>query len=123
MQNIIEMVERLPEMETGDLSPKVEDTMTLREDVVEPSLPRDEVLKNEAGQILGRFAKDLVGTDDQIAIVSHVKGVSTAVEREKGFRGGSDRGYLCTHCKGRKRHWRFHYRHSGGSNENGPSGG
>lgn len=37
----------------------------------------------EAGQILGRFAKDLVGTDDQIAIVSHVKGVSTAVEREK----------------------------------------
>ena len=46
MQNIIEMVERLPEMETGDLSPKVEDTMTLREDVVEPSLPRDEVLKN-----------------------------------------------------------------------------
>ena len=40
MQNIIEMVERLPEMETG------EDTMTLREDVVEPSLPRDEVLKN-----------------------------------------------------------------------------
>ena len=42
----------------------------------------------EAGQILGRFAKDLVGTDDQIAIVSHVKGVSTAVEREKGFRTG-----------------------------------
>lgn len=46
MQNIIEMVERLPEMETGDLSPKVEDTMTLREDMVEPSLPWDEVLKN-----------------------------------------------------------------------------
>ena len=46
MQNIIEMVERLPEGETGDLAPKVEDTMTLREDVVEPSLPRDEVLKN-----------------------------------------------------------------------------
>ena len=42
----------------------------------------------EAGQILGRFAKDLVGADDQIAIVSHVKGVSTAVEREKGFRTG-----------------------------------
>ncbi len=42
----------------------------------------------EAGQILGRFAKELVGTDDQIAIVSHVKGVSTAVEREKGFRTG-----------------------------------
>ena len=38
MQNFIEMLERLPEMETGELSPKVEDTMTLREDVVEPSL-------------------------------------------------------------------------------------
>ena len=39
----------------------------------------------EAGQLLGRFAKELVGEDDQIAIVSHVKGVSTAVEREKGL--------------------------------------
>ena len=46
MQNIIEMVERLPEMEIGDLSPKVEDTMAVRADVVEPALPRDEVLKN-----------------------------------------------------------------------------
>ena len=42
----------------------------------------------EAGRSFGRFAKDLVGADDQIAIVSHVKGVSTAVEREKGFRTG-----------------------------------
>ena len=42
MQNIIDMVEQLPEMEAGDLSPK----MALREDVVEPSLPREEVLKN-----------------------------------------------------------------------------
>lgn len=53
MQNIIEMVERLPEMETVDLSPKVEDTMTLREDVVEPSLPRDEVLKNAPQVVAG----------------------------------------------------------------------
>ena len=53
MQNIIEMVERLPEMETGDLSPKVEDTMTLCEDVVEPSLPRDEVLKNAPQVVAG----------------------------------------------------------------------
>ena len=34
MQNIIDMVEQLPEMEAGDLSPKVEDAMALREDVV-----------------------------------------------------------------------------------------
>ncbi len=53
MQNIIEMVERLPEMETGDLSPKVEDTMMLREDVVEPSLPRDEVLQNAPQVVAG----------------------------------------------------------------------
>ncbi|MBP3464571.1 MAG: Asp-tRNA(Asn)/Glu-tRNA(Gln) amidotransferase subunit GatC [Angelakisella sp.] len=46
MQNIIEMVERLPEMGAGDLSPKVEDAMTLREDEIAPSLPREEVLKN-----------------------------------------------------------------------------
>lgn len=45
----------------------------------------------EAGQLLGSFAKKLVGENDQIAIVSHVKGVSTAVEREKGFRTGLGR--------------------------------
>lgn len=42
----------------------------------------------EVGQILGKFAAGLLEPDDQIAIVSHVKGVSTAVEREKGFRTG-----------------------------------
>ena len=45
----------------------------------------------EAGQILGKFAAGLLETDDQIAVVSHVKGVSTAVEREKGFRSGLGR--------------------------------
>ena len=57
MQNIIEMVERLPEMGAGDLSPKVEDAMTLREDEIAPSLPREEVLKNApqtaAGCVVG----------------------------------------------------------------------
>ena len=42
----------------------------------------------EAGEKLGKFAATLLGPDDQIAIVSHVKGVSTAVEREEGFRKG-----------------------------------
>ena len=42
----------------------------------------------EAGEQLGRFAATLLGPDDQIAIVAHVKGVSTAVEREEGFRKG-----------------------------------
>ena len=42
----------------------------------------------EAGEKLGKFASTLLGPDDQIAIVAHVKGVSTAVEREEGFRKG-----------------------------------
>ena len=40
----------------------------------------------ESDQLLKKAKEQ--GTDDQIAIVSHVKGVSTAVEREKGFRTG-----------------------------------
>ena len=42
----------------------------------------------EAGELLGKFAASLLEPEDQIAIVSHVKGVSTAVEREEGFRKG-----------------------------------
>ena len=42
----------------------------------------------EAGEKLGKFAATLLGPEDQIAVVAHVKGVSTAVEREDGFRKG-----------------------------------
>lgn len=42
----------------------------------------------EAGRKLGEFAGTLLKEDSQIAIVSHVKGVSTAMERERGFREG-----------------------------------
>ena len=42
----------------------------------------------EAGEKLGKFAATLLDPDDQIAIGAHVKGVSTAVEREEGFRKG-----------------------------------
>ena len=42
----------------------------------------------EAGELLGKIAASLLGPEDQIANVSHVKGVSTAVEREEGFRKG-----------------------------------
>ena len=42
----------------------------------------------EVGRRLGEFAKRLLDEDSRIAIVSHVKGVSTAVEREAGFREG-----------------------------------
>ena len=42
----------------------------------------------EAGEKLGKFAATLLGPEDQIAVVAHVKGVSTAVERDEGFRKG-----------------------------------
>ena len=42
----------------------------------------------EAGKMLGEYARTLLNEDSKIAIVSHVKGVSTAIEREKGFREG-----------------------------------
>lgn len=42
----------------------------------------------EAGRKLGEYASELVDEDTQIAIVGHVQGVSTAVEREQGLREG-----------------------------------
>lgn len=42
----------------------------------------------DAGKKLGKYAADLLKPDGKIAIVSHVQGVSTAMEREKGFREG-----------------------------------
>ena len=42
----------------------------------------------EAGEKLGEFAAGLLEPEDQIAVVAHVKGVSTAVEREQGFHTG-----------------------------------
>ena len=42
----------------------------------------------EAGRILGEYARTLLNENSKIAIVSHVKGVSTAMEREQGFREG-----------------------------------
>ena len=42
----------------------------------------------EAGKQLGEYARTFLNKDSQIAIVSHVKGVFTAIEREQGFREG-----------------------------------
>ena len=42
----------------------------------------------EAGKLLGEYARTLLNENSRIAIVSHVKGVSTAEEREQGFREG-----------------------------------
>lgn len=42
----------------------------------------------EAGKLLGEFAATLLPADGKAAIVGHVEGASTAIEREKGFREG-----------------------------------
>lgn len=42
----------------------------------------------EAGKKLGQFAADLLEEGKQVAVVGHVEGSSTAIEREKGFREG-----------------------------------
>ena len=46
MEGIIEMVENLPDIEMGGALIDPDDTMELREDVVEQSYPRDEMLAN-----------------------------------------------------------------------------
>lgn len=42
----------------------------------------------EAGRRLGEFAGGLLDDDAKIAIIGHVQGVSTAIEREQGVREG-----------------------------------
>ena len=46
MESIIQMVENLPELDTTGALVDPENTMELRKDEVQPSHPRDEMLKN-----------------------------------------------------------------------------
>ena len=41
-----------------------------------------------AGAIMGEYLAEKMGDDDYIGIIAHVKGISTAVEREEGVRQG-----------------------------------
>lgn len=54
----------------------------VEEDVQDITVSTDNL---EAGKKLGEYAKSLLNKDSEIAVVSHVQGVSTAVEREAGF--------------------------------------
>lgn len=56
-----------------------------KEDLQDLTVATDNV---NAGRMLGEYARTLLDKESKIAIVSHVKGVSTAVEREQGFREG-----------------------------------
>lgn len=42
----------------------------------------------EAGRKLGEYTRELIDENTKIAVVGHVQGVSTAIEREEGFRKG-----------------------------------
>lgn len=42
----------------------------------------------EVGRKLGEYTKELIDENTKIAVVCHVQGVSTAIEREEGFREG-----------------------------------
>ena len=46
LSSIVSMVEKLPELVSKDSLLDPENTMELRPDVVQPSFPRDEMLKN-----------------------------------------------------------------------------
>lgn len=56
-----------------------------KEDLQDLTVATDNV---NAGRMMGEYARTLLDKDSKIAIVSHVKGVSTAVEREQGFQEG-----------------------------------
>ena len=56
-----------------------------KEDLQDLTVATDNV---NAGRMMGEYARTLLDKDSKIAIVSHVKGVSTAVEREQGVREG-----------------------------------
>lgn len=53
MNDILRMVENLPDLSSADALIDVNNTMELREDVIVPSYPRDEVLKNAPKAVAG----------------------------------------------------------------------
>lgn len=57
----------------------------LEKDIADAVITTDNVA---AGEIMGLYASKLCEEQDGIGIVSHVKGASTAIDRESGFRKG-----------------------------------
>lgn len=53
MENIIDMVEKLPDLDTRGALVDPTNTMELRKDEVQPSFPRDEMLKNAPNTAAG----------------------------------------------------------------------
>ena len=53
MNDILRMVENLPDLSSADALIDVNNTMELREDVIATSYPRDEILKNAPKAVAG----------------------------------------------------------------------
>ncbi len=53
MQNIINMVENLPQLDTDGALVDRTDTMQLRKDEIQPSFPREDMLKNAPNTAAG----------------------------------------------------------------------
>lgn len=79
--------------ETSDALQKVADNgikLILIDSVIDRDIAQTTVATDNyaAGKELGEFTKTLLAKDVEIGIVAHVKGASTAIEREKGMREG-----------------------------------
>ena len=75
MEGIIEMVENLPDLNTEGALVDPSDTMQLRKDEVQPSFPRDEMLKNAPDTII---MTDDLGLDS-LTMVEIVLAVEDAI--------------------------------------------
>ena len=53
MNDILRMVENLPDLSSADALIDVNNTMELREDVIVPSYPREDILKNAPKAVAG----------------------------------------------------------------------
>ncbi|MEG0178773.1 MAG: Asp-tRNA(Asn)/Glu-tRNA(Gln) amidotransferase subunit GatC [Oscillospiraceae bacterium] len=53
MENIVGMCEHLPELQSTDTLLDISDMMELREDIIVPSSPRDEMLSNVPKAVAG----------------------------------------------------------------------
>lgn len=53
MEDIVRMVENLPDISSNDALIDVNNTMELREDIIVPSYPREAILKNAPKAVAG----------------------------------------------------------------------
>jgi len=73
-------LEAAKEITNNDIRLVLVDSL-LKEDVADCVITTN---NEKAGEIMGKYARELCGENIVVGVVSHVKGSSTAIEREKG---------------------------------------